>query len=495
MPDQIWTALTNLGKMMLYDPGNPMLFSSGLFWLLMLLFIPVYALLRRGTVRMGVFVLLFSLYFYYRSSGWYVGLLLFTCCADWLISRRLAQTQSVGGRKAWMWLSIFLSLGILAFFKYANFFLWNWNQMVEGNFQPLDILLPIGISFYTFQSISYIVGVYKGKIDAMNTSWLDYAFFLTFFPAILAGPIGRAEKFLPQIKSPRKPTGVDIYGGLWLIIIGIVKKAVIADFIAKYNDTIFQYPGAEGFQGVQSLMGSIGYTFQIYCDFSGYSDMAIGLASVMGFKLGINFNFPYKSRNVTDFWHRWHISLSTWLRDFIYIPLGGNRKGVWRTYVNNFITFLACGLWHGAAWKFILWGGVHGIAILVHKFCRPVLKLIPDNRMTIPIFWVLNFSFLTASMVLFRADTVQDAVTILKSIFTNFRLSHLPQFVEAQPEWTVMMLVLIVAHCIPSSWDWKAKHVFMRSPWAVKLLVFLLVIQLVIVYMSAEVAPFIYFQF
>lgn len=492
--ETFWTALSNLGHMLLYDKDAPMLFSSGLFWLIFLLFLPVYAILKRNTVRMAIFVVLFSLYFYYRSSGFFCILLLFTATADWLISHRLARTESRGGRLAWMWLSIGLSVSILGFFKYANFFLWNWAQMVNGNYQPLDIILPIGISFYTFQSISYIVAVYKRKLAPTET-WLDYMFFLSFFPALLAGPIGRAENFIPQIQKNRRPTGVDIYSGLWLIVVGIVKKAIIADFICRYNDTIFAYPGAEGFQGVQSLMGVIGYTMQIYCDFSGYSDMAIGIALIMGYKLGINFNFPYKSRNVTDFWRRWHISLSTWLRDFIYIPLGGNRKGKLRTYVNNFLTMLIGGLWHGAAWKFVLWGAIHGAGLAVHKLCLPLLKKIPDNWATNTFFWLLTMCFVAACWTFFRADTVADAITILRSIFINFRLSHIPQFFAAQPEWTVMVGILILGHCIPVRWADSARRLFIRSPWAFKFLIFMAVVQGVVIYMSAEVAPFIYFQF
>lgn len=487
---------TSLGKMLLYDQGSPMLFSSGLFWLLFILFLPAYVLLRRwGRVQMSVFVLAFSLYFYYRSSGWFVLMLMLTATADWVISRQLARTSAKGQRRAWMWASIAMSVSALAFFKYANFFLWNWNQMVQGNYQPLDIILPIGISFYTFQSITYIVAVYKGRLDPKGVSWLDYAFFLSFFPAILAGPIQRAENFIPQIRSRREATGVDIYGGLWLIIVGIVKKAVIADYIAGFNDTVFMYPGAEGFAGVPALMGVVGYTLQLYCDFSGYSDMAIGIASIMGFRLGVNFNFPYKARNIGDFWHRWHISLSTWLRDFIYIPLGGNRKGKVRTYANNLITMLIGGLWHGAAWKFVIWGGLHGTALGVHKLCKPWLDKIPDNRWTKPLFWLLTYCFIAVTFTLFRADTFTDAFVILGSIFTGFRLSHLWQFIAARPEWCVMVLILILGHLIPTAWAWKAERTFLRSPWVVKLVVFLAVVQCVIVYMGAETAPFIYFQF
>lgn len=488
-------ALRNLGKMLLYDPGAPMLFSSGLFWLLFVLVLPVLALLRRGSVRMTVFVLAFSLYFYYRSSGWFVLMLLATATADWVAARQSARCQARGQRLAWMWASIATSVAVLAFFKYANFFLWNWNQMVRGNYQPLDIILPIGISFYTFQSISYAVAVYKRRLDPRGVSWLDYAFFLSFFPAILAGPIQRAENFMPQIRSTRRPTGVDIYGGLWLVIVGIVKKAVIADYIARYNDTVFMYPGAEGFQGVPALMGAVGYTLQLYCDFSGYSDMAVGLASIMGFRLGENFNFPLRSRNVAEFWHRWHISLSTWLRDFIYIPLGGNRKGKARTYVNNLLTMLIGGLWHGAAWKFVIWGGAHGVALAVHKLCRPWLARIPDNRFTVGLSWLLTFSFVVAAFTMFRAETFGDAFAILGSIFRGFSLSHLVQFAQAQPVWCVMVGIIVAAHLVPEGWAWRARAAFIRSPWVVKLAVFVAVVQCVVVYMSAEVAPFIYFQF
>lgn len=494
MFEDITTAISNIGRMLLYDKGAPMIFSSGLFWLLFLIFIPIYAALKSNKTRMVLFVSAFSLYFYYKSSGIFFLLLIATSLVDWLISRKIAKTQTQLYRKIWMWVSICLSLSILSYFKYINFFGEIWNSIVINNYQPMDIILPVGISFYTFQSISYVVDVYKKRINPTE-SWLDYFFFLSFFPALVAGPIVRADCFIPQIEKNRRANGVDIYGGLWLIIVGIVKKAIIADYIAQYNDTIFQYPGAEGFQGLQSLMGVLGYTMQIYCDFSGYSDMAIGIALIMGFRLGINFNFPYKSRNVSDFWKRWHISLSSWLRDYVYIPLGGNRKGEFRTYVNNMLTMLIGGLWHGAAWKFIYWGAMHGVGLIIHKVCRPVLVKIPDNYFTKFIFWLITFSFIAASMTLFRANTVGDAVTILQSIFVNFRFSHFPQFFNAQPVWSVMMLILIVCHAIPEHWADYCRRKFIRSPWVVKMLIFLMVVQFVIIYMSAEIAPFIYFQF
>lgn len=491
-----WTtigeAFRNAIHLLLYDPQAPMLFSSGLFWLLAIFFLPVYALLRGSRSKMIVFVICFSLYFYYKSSGLFFLMLVGTSLIDWGISKWMARVERRGARKAIMWLSICISLSILGYFKYANFFLWNWNQMVQGNFQPLDIILPVGISFYTFQSISYIVDVYRRKIEPTG-SWLDYIFFLSFFPALVAGPIVRADYFIPQIRQNNRATLREVYGGLWLIIVGIVKKALIADYISQYNDLIFNDPSM--YTGVQTLMGVLGYTMQIYCDFSGYSDMAIGLALMMGFRLGTNFDSPYQSRNLTEFWRRWHISLSSWLRDYVYIPLGGNRKGVWRTYLNNFLTMLIGGLWHGAAWKFVFWGAMHGVGLAIHKSLKPLLDRIPNNFVTVPIFWALTFIYVSLLWVFFRAADFGDSVLIIGNIFVDFHWNQIPQFVEARPEWTVMMLSLIVLHFVPQRLADRCQDLFVAAPWFLKWVAFIVVVQLVIEYMSEEVAPFIYFQF
>lgn len=485
-------AIQNLGNALVYDPSAPMLFSSGLFWILFIIFLPLYALLKRSKIQMTVFVILFSLYFYYKSSGLFFLMLTGTSLVDWLISHWIARVKGKGAKLSLMWMSIIISLSILGYFKYANFFLWNWNMMVEGNFQPLDIILPVGISFYTFQSISYVVDVYKGRI-APTRSWLDYLFFLSFFPALVAGPIVRADYFLPQLQENRPAASNDIWGGLWLVMVGIIKKALIADYIAQYNDLIFNDPSL--YTGVQTLMGVLGYTMQIYCDFSGYSDMAIGIALIMGFRLGMNFDSPYQSRNLTEFWRRWHISLSSWLRDYVYIPLGGNRKGTVRTYVNNFLTMLIGGLWHGAAWKFIFWGAMHGVGLAIHKMFKPVLKRIPENWVTIFFSWLVTFVYVSLLWVFFRAASFEDAVLIIQNIFVGFDWNQIPQFFEARMVWCIMMLCLIVFHFVPQCWADKWQYLFIKSPWIVKLVAFIVVVQLVVEFMSEEVAPFIYFQF
>lgn len=485
--------LANIADCLRYDPKAPMLFSSGTFWALFLVFMPVYGLLRNRLWQMVTFVVLFSFFFYYKSSGLFVALLFGTSLFDWILSRVMTSPgRSRTFRRVCVGLSLTASLGILAYFKYANFFLWNIQAMVGGNFQPLELVLPVGISFYTFQSISYIIDVYKGRVEPTRT-WLEYAFFLSFFPALVAGPIVRADYFLPQIRQNHHATATEVYTGLWLIILGVIKKAIIADYIAQYNDLIFNNPG--GYSGFETLMGIIGYTMQIYCDFSGYSDMAIGIALIMGFKLAQNFNFPYKSQNLTDFWRRWHISLSTWLRDYVYIPLGGNRKGTARTYINNFATMLVGGLWHGAAWKFVFWGAMHGVGLAVHKACKPLLQRIPDNAFTVFISWLLTFVYVSLLWVFFRAADFQASVDIIVRIFTNFDPAYFPVFWSVRTEWCVMMILLIVAHFIPQKWMHVGQVLFIRSPWIVKILVFLLVVQCVIEYMTLEVAPFIYFQF
>ena len=492
MQYDISTFFDNVGRMLAYEADHPMLFSSGLFWVLFLIFLPVYALLRSRRQQMVVYVVAFSLYFYYKSSAWFFMLLIITSVLDWCLSRIMSDTRKLWKRRLCLWLSIGMSLSILGFFKYANFFLWNWNQMVEGNFQPLDIILPVGISFYTFQSISYIVDVYKGRVSPTET-WIEYLFFLSYFPALVAGPIVRADYFLPQIQNRDHASRQEMASGLWLIILGLVKKAVVADYIAQYNDLIFASP--TGYSGLESLMGVVGYVVQIYCDFSGYSDMAIGISAIMGFRLTRNFNFPYKSRNLTDFWRRWHISLSTWLRDYVYIPLGGNRRGTLRTYVNNFLTMLVGGLWHGAAWKFIIWGGMHGVGLIVHKALRPWLVKIPDTWPVKAASWTLTMAYVSFLFIFFRAASFEDAWLIIRNIFGNFDIAYLAPFVRVRYVWLIFVAMIIAVHSLPTRWINAAGDWFVRAPFGAKLAVFIVAVQLVVQFMSEDVMPFIYFQF
>ena len=490
-PSELWQ---NIADHLVYIETEPMLFSSGTFWALFMIFLPLYALVKKRMWQMVLFVTAFSFYFYYKSSGMFVFLLFATSVLDWTLSRVMTHPgRSRRFRRNCVAISLCASLGVLAYFKYANFFLFNIHALVGANFQPLDLILPVGISFYTFQSVSYIIDVYKGRVAPTRT-WLEYAFFLSFFPALVAGPIVRADYFLPQIRSNHHATRREVYTGLWLIILGVLKKAVMADYIAQYNDLIFQSPGT--YSGFETMMGIIGYTMQIYCDFSGYSDMAIGLALIMGFKLATNFNFPYKSKNLTEFWRRWHISLSTWLRDYVYIPLGGNRKGTRRTYINNFATMVIGGLWHGAAWKFVFWGAMHGAGLAVHKASKPYLDRYLGNSLPVRAFsWALTMFVVAMLWVFFRADSWADSWVIIRTALTDFSPSFFPAFASARMLWLIMMVLIIVSHALPTRfWD-KAAEMFVDSRWGVKLLVFVVVVQLVLQLRGEDVTPFIYFQF
>lgn len=486
------TLWNNILEKLSYDPESPMIFSSGTFWALFLIFMPIYAMLKHQRMKMIVYVVAFSLYFYYKSSGVFFLLIVATSIVDYLLSRLLATRVKEWQRKLCVTLSVLLSLSVLGYFKYANFLMESWSQLVGTNFQPMDIILPVGISFYTFQSISYIVDVYRRRIEPTD-SWIEYLFFLSFFPALVAGPIVRADQFLPQIKSNPSPTRDQVWMGFWLILLGIVKKALLADYIAQYNDIVFTTP--ETYTGFENFMAMLGYTMQIYCDFSGYSDMAIGIAMIMGFYLPQNFNFPYKSLNVTEFWRRWHISLSSWLRDYVYISLGGNRHGKVRTYVNNFLTMLIGGLWHGAAWKFIAWGGIHGVALITHKALRPSLDKIPNTPLVKLVSWFTTFTFIIFTMAIFRTNTIADLEVMLTQVFTNFHLDYLPVFVDVRLTWCLFMVLLIISHFMPDGWWMRLGERFVRTPWIVKLLVFVVVVQLVLQFRSEDVAPFIYFQF
>ena len=488
----ISTLWHNIIEQLSYTPDQPLMFSSGLFWVLFLMFIPIYSMIKSRRTSMMVFVTLFSLFFFYKSSSWCFLLLVATSFIDWKTAQYIAASHDRRKRKLALWLSIVASVGLLVYFKYANFLIFNFSAIVGANFQPLDIVLPIGISFYTFRTISYVVDVYKGKIQATD-SFLEYVFFLSFFPCLLAGPIVRASEFMPQLRDNKPATRDMIYGGLWMVLIGVVKKAVIADYIAQYVNIAYGNPS--GYSGVELLMAILGYSVQIYCDFSGYSDMAIGIASIMGFDLGVNFDFPYRSRNVTEFWRRWHMSLSFWLRDYIYIGMGGNRKGKFRQYANLMTTMLVGGIWHGAAWNFIVWGFGHGAALCLHKWCMPVLKKVKDNWAVSFLSWLVTFTFVSLLWVFFRADSFETAWQVISGTLTRFDTAYFPVFARVRFTWCAMMIIISVLHFVPKLIYSDLRKWFIESFWIFKFLIFVIVVQLVIQFAASDVQPFIYAQF
>jgi len=484
--------ITHLLSLLTFNRDEPMLFNSGLFWVLFMAFLPLYALVKQRRYKMMLFVIAFSLFFFYKSSGWFFLLLVVASFIDWWLAQFIESSKNRTERRVALTASLVISLGVLLFFKYSNFVMSNLEAIIGGNFQPLDLILPVGISFYTFRTISYVVDVYKGKIQPVD-DYIEYLFFLSFFPCLVAGPIVRARDFMPQLQENKPATREMIYGGLFMIMLGVLKKSVFADYIAQYNNIVFGNPG--GYTGFELLMAVLGFTIQIYCDFSGYSDMAIGLGSIMGFDLGINFNYPYRSLNVTEFWHRWHITLSTWLRDYVYIPMGGNRKGKVRQHFNLMVTMLLGGLWHGAAWTFIVWGAGHGIALCVHKLCKPWLDTIASTRFTRFVSWLLTFSFVAFLWIFFRADSFHAADQVIRGILLDFEWAYLPVFLARRSVWCLMLAIIFGLHFVPRHvWD-DLRERFVAAPWGVKLLIFIILIQLVLQFASATVQPFLYSQF
>ena len=476
-----------------YHADEPMLFSTGLFLILFLGFTFIYMLLQHTLTMRLLFVTAFSYYFYYKSSGFYFGLLAVVTLSDYLIASILSKHKS----KWLVALSLLIDLGMLGYFKYTNFFAGMWAQMIGSNFQPWDIFLPVGISFFMFQSISYVIDVYRGELKPLP-SLLDYAFYVSFFPQLVAGPIVRARDFAPQIRKPLVITSWMFAQGCYLIAIGLFKKAVISDYISlNYVDRIFDNPSL--YSGVENLLGVYGYTLQIYCDFSGYSDMAIGIALLLGFRFPMNFNAPYRSESITDFWHRWHISLSSWIRDYIYIPLGGNRKGKVRQNVNLIITMLLGGLWHGASLNFIAWGGIHGVALAVHKWLRENVFHHDKHYRSSGLKWVfsvlLTFHFVAFCWIFFRNQTFEASWTMIHQIYSNFHPELFVQVVSGY--WMVFAFMLLgyLTHFTPDSLQNRIIRLLERGGVVVCALLIVVVIYIVIQVKSSEIQPFIYFQF
>jgi len=569
---------SEIGRLFRYDAAHPLLFNTADFFLLFLLFYGGYLLLlRRFNLRI-LYTLAFSLFFYYQSSGWYFLLLLFSTVVDFGLGHLIYRASMRPWRRFWLILSLLVNLGLLGYFKYTNFFIGSFNDIIGSNFAFREIFLPVGISFFTFQTMSYSIDIYRGKLVPLTegikgvrsffTCLLDFAFFVSFFPQLVAGPIVRAADFIPQIRRTPRLTRRAIGQAFMLIIGGLFKKAVISDYISvNFVDRVFESPNL--YSGFENLMAAYGYAIQIYCDFSGYSDMAIGLALLMGFFLPENFRRPYKASSLQDFWRRWHISLSTWLRDYLYISMGGNRKGEARTYLHLMITMLLGGLWHGASWVFIIWGGLHGLGLALERalrqkstlFRNPALRALAllliihligygatwyqqqngfsdpvawQNLLTgntiIMLFWIFLwlaawladvwydqaqthrfsqavsvifiFHFVTFCWVFFRSGALgaplpplEATVAILNNIVGAFEWAAIPAVMAGYRNVFLLIALGFVLHYLPGRWYHILEKTFVKSPVVFQSFVLALVIWMVIQTASAEVIPFIYFQF
>jgi D-alanyl-lipoteichoic acid acyltransferase DltB (MBOAT superfamily) len=474
-----------------YNPQNPLLFNSSFFLFFFIVVLLLYPLLANHYRSRTWYLLLVSLFFYFKTSGLFVILLLITAAINFGFGHAIYYSKGRSAKRWWLFCSLIWNLGSLGYFKYTNFIIDTINQISGGSLPAMDIFLPIGISFFTFQTWSYTLDIYFGNLKPIH-SFKDFAFFVSFFPQLVAGPIVRASFFIPQINKKLNLDKDAIARALVLIFAGLLKKGIIADYLSvNFVDRVFDNPTL--FSGMENLFGVYAYALQIYCDFSGYSDIAIGLAALLGFDLPINFNSPYKAHSITDFWRRWHISLSTWLRDYLYIPLGGNRKGKVRTHLNLMTTMLLGGLWHGASWNFVLWGGLHGVALVLDKawintrFARSHIVRFFST--------IVTFHFVCFSWIFFRSRDFENSLTIIKRITSSFHGSLFGHWIAEYRVIALLIVIGFLAHWQPDSWEKSYRNFLARLPLPLQSLIMALVIWILFQARSSDIQPFIYFQF
>ncbi len=495
-----------------YDPKEPMIFSTAAFWLFFLIVLAGYSIIYKKFFARNIYLFIVSLFFYYKSGGLFLLLLILVTVIDFTCGLLIYNSEKKLVRRFLIVGSIISNLGILAYFKYTGFFVSTVNDLfgtdlqvhnylagfsnsiLGTSFNMSAIILPVGISFFTFQSLSYTIDIYRRKMTPVRNI-VDFGFYVSFFPQLVAGPIVRASEFIPQLYNDFHLNKREFSYAIFLICKGLIKKIVISDFIAlNFIDRVFDSPSI--YSGFENLMAVYGYGLQIYCDFSGYTDIAIGLALILGFRLPVNFNSPYKATDISDFWKRWHISLSRWLKDYLYIPLGGNRKGKIRTNINLLITMLLGGLWHGASLRFIIWGFLHGIGLVFSKIWNSIfggkIKSGWAGR-AIGIFF--TFQFVSFSWIFFRASDMDIVKSMLKQITGNFSPGSYLTVLPAYSSTFLLIAVGYIIHFLPENIKESYRGLFIRIPVVAQMAFVMLVAVLLFQMRSTEVMPFIYFRF
>ena len=554
---------------------HPMIFTEYPFWLFFLLVLMGYGFIYKHLKLRSAFLFLVSIYFYYKTSGFFFSILLFSTIIDYYIGKGIHNSNSDKKAKLLLAFSVTVNLLVLVYFKYAYFFADSFNSLFGSNWHPINnfalltnkifetsfrvdqILLPIGISFYTFQTMSYAIDIYRKKLKPVN-QLVDFGFYVSFFPQLVAGPIVRASEFIPQIYKPYQLSKQDFGMALFWIMNGLLKKFLLADYIAvNFVDRVFDNPSM--FSGLENLMALYGYSLQVYADFSGYTDIAIGIALLMGFNLPKNFNSPYKADNCGNFWKRWHISLSSWLKDYLYIPMGGNRggslfssialgfiilfvflisgsfsllfaiisfvflsrvigelipkfNGWYLTNINIMLTMLLGGLWHGASWNFVLWGALNGIGIVVYKLWRKISPWEDKTKWWNRIWGIiLTFNFVSFTRIWFRSGSINSweeidkghnilsewftANEMLNQLLFDFRWSFLGDVVSVYYNVILVIILGFMIHFVPEKWKIWYRQKFANSHVSIQLLVCFVAVFIMYQIAATSLQPFIYFQF
>ena len=484
-----------LQKQFLYDAHNPLLFNNGFFVYFLVSFIICFYAFRKNYMYRALVLSLFSLYFFYKASGNFVLIVILSAIFNYGLSNLIFQSKKKISKQFLIFISVVVNLGVLFYFKYTNFFIDLVNDFSVSKISPLHILLPIGISFFTFENLSYTIDVYRGEIKP-EKSIVNYLLFLSFFPKLIMGPIVRAKDFIPQLKQPYFVSNSDFSKGFYLILTGFIKKFIISDFITL-NLVNYVFDGPNLHNGLECLLAVYGYAMVIYCDFSGYSDITIGIAKWLGIDIPTNFLSPYQSRSITEFWRRWHISLSSWLRDYLYISLGGNRKGKFRTNVNLFLTMLIGGFWHGASWNFIIWGGIHGFGLIVNKYWNKFtggLKVFP-SVVTNFLYGILTFHFVCFCWIFFKAADLDTALEFIHQIVYQFTFEGATELLINYQYVLLMIAFGYAIHLIPDSFQEKVIERQKSFPMIYFVSLMLVFIVVYSFFKSAETVLPIYLQF
>ena len=482
-----------------------MLFNSLNFAIFLPIVFILYWFATKGNLKLQNILLLVSSYFFYACWDWrFMFLLIFSTLLDYFTGIKIHEATNQRKKLFWLWLSIGINLGFLGVFKYYNFFAESFADGLsllgfKANLGSLQIILPVGISFYTFHGLSYVIDIYKNRIKP-ERNFIDYSVFVSFFPLLVAGPIERATHLLPQILKKREFDYSKAVDGLRQILWGLFKKIVIADNCAEFANTIFN--NSADYSGSTLVLGALFFTFQIYCDFSGYSDIALGTARLFGIELLRNFAFPYFSRDIAEFWRRWHISLSSWFKDYLYIPLGGSKGGMWMKIRNTFIIFLVSGFWHGANWTFIVWGFLNALFIMpsiVFNTNRNNLDIVARGKYlpTLREFFaiLLTFSLTVFAWIFFRAANVTHAFSYISEIFSSSLLTipNFPGIGKAVPI-VFLTIIFVIVEWLGREQQYAIAHLGTKWYKPVRWALYYSII-LAIYFFAGSEQQFIYFQF
>lgn len=481
-----------------------MLFNSISFAIFLPIVFFLYWFMTNKNLKLQNLLLLVASYYFYACWDWrFMFLLMFSTFLDYYTGLKIEESKNQNLRKFWLWLSVGINLGFLGFFKYYNFFAESFAEMLQNfglqvNPWTLKVILPVGISFYTFHGLSYVLDIYFKRIKA-ERNFVEYAVFVSFFPLLVAGPIERATHLLPQIKVKREFSYEKAVDGLRQILWGLFKKMVIADNCAVFANQIFANSATAS--GSELVLGALFFTFQIYGDFSGYSDIALGTARLFGIDLLRNFAFPYFSRDIAEFWRRWHISLSSWFRDYLYIPLGGSKGGNWMRIRNTFAIFLVSGFWHGANWTFIIWGFLNALFIMpsiILKTNRNNLEIVAMNKLIPSLRDVFNilltFSLTVFAWIFFRAESVHHAIEYIVGIF-NASLFTVPDVKTAAYATLILIAFFMLIEWIGREHQFALQDFLVKKPRFIRWLFYGFIILLIGLFLQTHETPFIYFQF